>query len=311
VLAVKPWRLDALARLSVSVVICVFMGSALAGALAYPSGQAAIRLPVFVVLTAGALALAAGALALTLRQWSAEKLPRRFVWLAICLFLSLNLVGLTQYFAGVSRLQTHSFTGVAIGTLSFQGAALVLVGWFLGQHKVGWKEAFGFAAPDAGRAALLGLLVACAAVVLELCYLQSLALFHLKPEEQYVVQVLRMSDSPFKRIYLGIITMTLVPVAEEMLFRGILYPAVKQLGFPRMALWGTALIFAAIHLNAVSFVPLTLLAVALALLYERTNNLLAPIVTHGCFNAMNFVMLFWQQDIQNLLQKSFSHAASP
>jgi CAAX protease family protein len=84
----------------------------------------------------------------------------------------------------------------------------------------------------------------------------------------------------------------LAPVAEEMLFRGILYPAVKQAGFPRLALWGTALLFAAVHQNLVTFVPLTVLALALAWLYERTDNLWAPITAHAMFNAMNFVILY-------------------
>ena len=48
----------------------------------------------------------------------------------------------------------------------------------------------------------------------------------------------------------------LAPVAEELLFRGILYPAIKQAGFPRLALWGTSLLFAAMHMNLVTFVPL-------------------------------------------------------
>jgi membrane protease YdiL (CAAX protease family) len=80
-------------------------------------------------------------------------------------------------------------------------------------------------------------------------------------------------------------------VAEEVLFRGILYPAIKQAGHPRVALWGTALLFAAVHMNLVTFLPLAVLALVLTALYERTNNLLAPITAHVLFNALNFVTL--------------------
>ena len=58
-----------------------------------------------------------------------------------------------------------------------------------------------------------------------------------------------------------------------------------------MALWGTSLLFALTHANAMTFVPLTFLAVVLVLLYEATDNLLAPILTHSLFNAANFVFL--------------------
>ena len=42
------------------------------------------------------------------------------------------------------------------------------------------------------------------------------------------------------------------------------------------------------------------LALALTWLYERTDNLLAPITAHALFNAANYMVLLWQ--------KSPSHA---
>jgi membrane protease YdiL (CAAX protease family) len=89
----------------------------------------------------------------------------------------------------------------------------------------------------------------------------------------------------------------LAPVTEEALFRGILYPVIKQTGHPRLALWGTALAFAGIHMNVVTFVPLAVLALMLTALYEWTNNLLAPITAHVVFNALNFAMLLVLQQI--------------
>jgi len=43
-----------------------------------------------------------------------------------------------------------------------------------------------------------------------------------------------------------------------------LYPWIKQSGFPRLALWGTAILFAAIHFNLATFIPLAALALMLA-----------------------------------------------
>ena len=81
-------------------------------------------------------------------------------------------------------------------------------------------------------------------------------------------------------------------IAEELFFRGMLYPAIKQAGFPRLAVWGVSLLFALVHFNLVSFVPLFVLAILLTLLYEHTDNLLAPIAAHALFNALNFGMLY-------------------
>jgi membrane protease YdiL (CAAX protease family) len=115
---------------------------------------------------------------------------------------------------------------------------------------------------------------------------------HLKPEEQQAVQTLQLASEWLQRLALGAVTIVLAPVAEEILFRGILYPWIKQAGFPRLALWGSALLFAGVHVNAMTFVPLAVLALALTLLYERTDNLLAPITAHALFNGMNFMILY-------------------
>jgi membrane protease YdiL (CAAX protease family) len=44
-----------------------------------------------------------------------------------------------------------------------------------------------------------------------------------------------------------------------------------------------------------TFVPLTFLAMTFVLLYERTQTLLAPILTHALFNAVNFTLFLFQK----------------
>jgi membrane protease YdiL (CAAX protease family) len=87
----------------------------------------------------------------------------------------------------------------------------------------------------------------------------------------------------------------LAPVAEEFIFRGMLFPFVKQLGWPRLAWLGVNALFALIHFDLAIFVPLFVFALALTWLYEKTDNLLAPIVAHSLFNAANLVVLFATQ----------------
>jgi membrane protease YdiL (CAAX protease family) len=111
---------------------------------------------------------------------------------------------------------------------------------------------------------------------------------------QQAVDMLQKTDTWESRAYFIVFSIVIAPAAEEILFRGVLYPAVKQAGFPRTALWGTALLFAAIHWYLPIFLSLTALGLALALLYELTNNLLASITAHGLFNAVNIVVLFHQ-----------------
>jgi membrane protease YdiL (CAAX protease family) len=87
----------------------------------------------------------------------------------------------------------------------------------------------------------------------------------------------------------------IAPIGKEIIFRRILYTLTKHRFSQPAALWGTAILFGAIHANLSSFLPLTLLAVLLVYLYEYTGNLLAPIAVHFVFNGANFVALFYQQ----------------
>src|SRR5262249_13802400 len=126
-------------------------------------------------------------------------------------------------------------------------------------------------------------------------------LLHLEPVAQPTIKIIKVSPGLGQRVYFGAMSILIAPLVEETIFRGILYPSVKQLGYPKAALYGTALLFAAIHGNLMTFVPLTFLAVVLALLYEITDNLLAPILTHSFFNAANFVWLIHETEVGRLL----------
>jgi membrane protease YdiL (CAAX protease family) len=77
----------------------------------------------------------------------------------------------------------------------------------------------------------------------------------------------------------------LAPIAEEIFFRGVVFNAFLREGGRRWAFIGSSALFAAIHLSLVALIPIFLLGLALAWVYHRTNNLLAPIVMHMVVNG--------------------------
>ena len=81
------------------------------------------------------------------------------------------------------------------------------------------------------------------------------------------------------------------PWVEEMLFRGVAFPFLQDFGWPRLALWGTALAFGLIHANLSALAPLTVFGCLLSLLYLHSGNLLTPIAAHVTFNTAPFVLL--------------------
>ena len=101
-----------------------------------------------------------------------------------------------------------------------------------------------------------------------------------------------------ERWLLAVVAIGGAALAEEILFRGVLYQSVRDAGFRRAALWGTAILFGAIHANAAAFVPLTLFGALLAWLYERTGTLTAGMAAHAAFNLIGFLsaVFFGQPD---------------
>jgi membrane protease YdiL (CAAX protease family) len=82
----------------------------------------------------------------------------------------------------------------------------------------------------------------------------------------------------------------LAPIAEEIFFRGVIFNAFLREGGRRWAFLGSSALFAVIHLSLVAAIPIFLLGLALAWVYERTNNLLAPIVMHMVVNGASVIL---------------------
>jgi len=233
------------------------------------------------------------------KPWRAESVMLFCAAQFVCLAAGLTLVGLLQKAGFAAFKPPDGFGAVLLVTLSFQGAAWLLIWIFLRQYQMDWRDAFGLRWKNLPRALLAALAVTIVILPVALLLENGSAALMEKigwpPEDQAAVRLLTDAQSPGLLVYLGFFTVVLAPVAEEFIFRGMLYPFVKQLGWPRLALFATSFLFAAIHLDAAIFVPLFVLALALTWLYEFTDNLLAPIAAHSLFNTANLVILLSQK----------------
>jgi membrane protease YdiL (CAAX protease family) len=229
--------------------------------------------------------------------------PERVAWLLIA-FMAANLLGMMVvqgYSSALSKEEVKQPANVLVmlaGTLMYQGVTLVMIGVFLRTHQINWSQAFGFTTKRLARTLVLAALATAIVlpVAMALGWLSGIVLQALgKPVElQESVKALQTTETFDQQVYFAIVTIFVAPFVEEVMFRGILYPAMKQFGFPQFALWSTSFFFALSHFNAMAFVPLLFMAVILTFLYESTENLLAPIVTHALFNATNFALLLRQ-----------------
>lgn len=87
----------------------------------------------------------------------------------------------------------------------------------------------------------------------------------------------------------------LAPVAEELLFRGLLFTALLRRRSVHVAALVSSVVFAVVHVDVavsqpLALVGLTLVGLALAYAYHRTGSLLVPIAGHAAFNGVTLVL---------------------
>jgi membrane protease YdiL (CAAX protease family) len=117
-----------------------------------------------------------------------------------------------------------------------------------------------------------------------------------KPAAQELVSMMLTTEDesiPWTLLVFGVL---IAPFTEEAIFRGLLYPAIRdagpagRAGAIRAAILVSG-IFAVVHRSATAALGLFCLALVLTWIYERTNSLLAIVITHGTNNLLSLVPL--------------------
>ena len=93
---------------------------------------------------------------------------------------------------------------------------------------------------------------------------------------------------------LNLLIISILPgIGEELIFRGIVQKHIGGfLQSPVIAIWISAFIFSAIHMQFEGFLPRVALGAALGYLYYWTNNLWVPIIAHAFNNGIQVVLIY-------------------
>ncbi|MHC2990151.1 hypothetical protein OB13_00545 [Pontibacter sp. HJ8] len=99
------------------------------------------------------------------------------------------------------------------------------------------------------------------------------------------------------RLLVGLLTIAVIPaIGEELVFRGVLQRQVHRWsGNAHVAVWVSAIVFAAIHVQFFGFVPRALLGALFGYLYLWSGNIWVPIVAHFFNNGFTVFLLYLQQ----------------
>lgn len=128
-------------------------------------------------------------------------------------------------------------------------------------------------------------------------------------EAEVMELTLRFMDMPNVGLLLfNLFMIALLPaLGEELLFRGIIQRMCVRQGFNvHIAVWAAALLFSAIHLQFLSFIPRALMGALLGYLLAWSGNMWYPIIAHFTNNAAAVVLYYASQhgltnvDIQDM-----------
>ena len=114
---------------------------------------------------------------------------------------------------------------------------------------------------------------------------------------QEAVETLLLVNDPAVKTLLIMNACLVAPFAEEILFRGYLYAAVKRYTGPIFSTVIVSLLFAVVHLNIPALWPLWLFGILLTLSYELSGSLWVPIGIHALFNTFNVALMLAGRDM--------------
>jgi membrane protease YdiL (CAAX protease family) len=112
--------------------------------------------------------------------------------------------------------------------------------------------------------------------------------FEIQPHEE--LELIRAYSQPPVRVLIIITAVTIVPVFEEMLFRGLFQTMLRSI-FPNgwLSIVISSVLFILAHANAEHWPGLFVLSLSMGYAYEKSGSLLRPIFIHCLFNATSII----------------------
>ncbi|MBI3011095.1 MAG: CPBP family intramembrane metalloprotease [Candidatus Omnitrophica bacterium] len=122
----------------------------------------------------------------------------------------------------------------------------------------------------------------------------------LKPPIEPIQRLIFQEDRALVLGLTALLTCVVGPVAEELFFRGVVYPAIRQRTAWGFATLASGVLFGLLHANPVGFPSIFLLGCLLANLYERTGSLAGPLAVHVLHNTFLMSMAFVFRQLMTL-----------
>ena len=111
-------------------------------------------------------------------------------------------------------------------------------------------------------------------------------------EFQLPVLLVQNGGTPQEMFLMVCLIVIVAPICEELVYRGFLFRYLNRRLPKAFSIAIASVIFALMHFNLYSFMPLFILSIALCIVYRVSGNLISSITVHALFNLVNVVMIF-------------------
>lgn len=238
--------------------------------------------------------------ALGVRAWAARGEPAGWgVWDGIMVLLFFVLQSVVAGVIGVGLAGgmsggTQGVGGVMWGLVAVNVLAcayVMLLGW---ARRGRWGELLPMRGVAWRRAAAWVVLGALGTQAVSISFTALLRVCGVRAPMQDAMRLMLGMDNAGEVALAVVAGAVVVPVCEEIMFRGVIFGALWR----RVALWAAVVIsagvFAMIHMELVYMVPVGVLGGVCAVSLARTRSLLVPVGIHVANNLAAFGYVMWQ-----------------
>ena len=109
--------------------------------------------------------------------------------------------------------------------------------------------------------------------------------------EQETITMMTSIANPWKYLVCVLIAVVLAPILEELFFRGVVFRFLTGKMSTTLALVSSSALFAMLHFNLDSLLPIFILGCLLGSVYRRTGDIRASIWMHVFFNGFSILLL--------------------
>ena len=208
-----------------------------------------------------------------------------------------HLLGLARHFSLAAAIVVLVMSGSADRICAPPPAALPPEGVPILLRLRAALRTLGLSLDDARTNALRGLVGGCVALPVAgaaaLAALGVTAVLGIEVHPHPVMEQAERAESVFEIAVIFVSAVIVVPLGEEFVFRGFIFPSVRDRWGLAAGILASSLLFSLMHMqsSAPNMAATFVLGVVFCGLYERSGTLLAPVVAHAYFNLAMLSMM--------------------